>query len=543
MGDTNTGATPGRDTSADDPRTRLRSYVLQNFPWLWDFVAKVPPLSRALNGYLIRGAVEVCRNRPHPFGTVSDYTSWRSLTDRNFYARHLPAAVAPPGVPEPAEAATLFHRPPGGARECPKSTLLFPVFAQYLTDGFLRTVMDDRERTTSNHEIDLSPLYGRTQAQTDALRAREDTPGRRGRLASQTIDGEEYPPFLFEPDGVTVAAPFRDAEGRPILDMPLGLKPGEHDGFERQIFAVGGDRANATPQVAMMNTLLLREHNRLAAGIEQRNPGWDDERVFQTARNVVIARYIRIVIEEYINHISSVRPRLVADPRVAWKARWNRPNWMTVEFALLYRWHAMIPDTILWDGQQVPAARMLLDNRFLTSVGLAKALLWTSRQHACALGLFNTPEFLWAVEERSIEQGRGSRVAGYNAYRTAVGLPRMARFEQMTGDPQRVAALKAAYGDPDRLDFFVGLFAEDVSPNTPMPPLLGRMVALDAFSQALTNPLLSEHVWNEATFSPWGFAQLQAPTTLREMLAVQGTVLPPAEAEEIAMTRAAWVRG
>ncbi|WP_052134404.1 peroxidase family protein [Sphingomonas sp. 37zxx] len=536
--------TSGRDTSADGLWIRLRAWALQHMAPLWRAIAAVPPLQRLLNRALINAAATVGPPRPHPFATVSDYTSWRSLTDRSFYARHLPTADPPPDIPTAAQAVALFRRAEGGMRECPKSTLLFPVFAQYLTDGFLRTDMADRQRTTSNHDIDLSPLYGRTWAQTQVLRTRDESPGRRGRLDSQELAGEEYPPFLFEADGKTLRGRYLDAEGRPILDPPLGLKPGD-DGAARQIFAVGGDRANATPLVAMLNTLLLREHNRLAAGIEAENQCWDDERIFQTARNCLIVIYIRIVIEEYINHISSAIPRLAADPSAAWTASWNRPNWMTVEFALLYRWHSMIPESIGWEGRAVPADAMLLDNTWLTRVGMARALVWAAEQRVGALGLFNTPQFLLDVEARAIAQGQANRVARYNDYRAAMGMPRVRRFEQMTADPERLRALREIYGSPDRLDFYVGLFAEDVSSNTPMPPLIGRMVALDAFTQALTNPLMSRQVFNVRTFGAWGFAEVGQPQSIAALLQRQRqrTTLPPgASVEAIRMTRPDWVR-
>ena len=51
------------------------------------------------------------------------------------------------------------------------------------------------------------------------------------------------------------------------------------------IFAVGGDRVNSQPQVIMMNTLMLRTHNRIAGKISAANPAWDDDRVFETTRN------------------------------------------------------------------------------------------------------------------------------------------------------------------------------------------------------------------------------------------------------------------
>jgi prostaglandin-endoperoxide synthase 2 len=418
------------------------------------------------------------------------------------------------------------------------------VFAQYLTDGFLRTVMDDRHRTTSNHEIDMSTLYGRTQAQTDALRTRSNEPALRGKLKSQVINGEEYSPFLLEPDGVTVQRDFRDQNGNPILDPPLGIDKISNAGHLRQLFAVGGDRVNATPQVCMLNTLFLREHNRLAGRLAQLSPSWDDERVFQTARNVIVVMFIKIVIEEYINHISSACFKLKADPSAACKAPWNRPNWMTIEFALLYRWHSLIPDTIRWDGADVDAATMVLDNRFLTSVGLAKAFQFVSTQHATELGLFNTARFLEEVEQRAIEQGRTNRVGLYNDYRVAMGMETARTFDQITADPARQRALRTMYQTPDRIEFYVGLFAEDVNLNTPMSSLVGSMVALDAFSQALTNPLLSEHVYNAETFSAFGMDETRKTDTLWSILQrnVPGALPPDVTPEAITMTRRDWQR-
>lgn len=523
--------------------------LLRRFPALWNLVDKIGPLRRRLNRAIINSAVKTTRSRPHPFSAMADYTSWASLTDKTYLGRHYPPVPQPADLPLPGRVRDLFVRPADGGAVCPKSTLLFPVFAQYLTDGFLRTNSKARDRTTSNHDIDLSPLYGLKKAHTDALRLKSDEFGSKGRLKFQLINGEMFPRYLFEDDGKTVRAEFIDPiTGKPILDEPVHLNVDGHDptrpvqnGATLQIFAVGGDRVNSTPQVAMMNTLMLREHNRIAGELEGRNPTWDDDRVFETARNIVIAIYIKMVVEEYINHISSICLPLRADPSVAWKAAWNRPNWMTVEFSLLYRWHTMIPNTITWASGPVPAVQMVQDNQFLTSVGLSEAFKLTCQTKANALGLHNTADFLLNTEGLAIDQGRNRQLAPYNVYRNEMGLKPAESFAEITSDPERQAALKDLYRSPDRVEFYVGLFAEDVNKNTPMPTLLGTMVALDAFSQALNNPILSEHVFNKATFTQWGLDEILKPQSIADLLARQaGKDGSPDPA--IVMTRPDWRR-
>jgi prostaglandin-endoperoxide synthase 2 len=517
-----------------------------------------------VNRLVIDRAVNVTRNRPHPWSTKHDYISWSGLTDRSYNARLLPAKPYPAtearGTRRPplAEAAALFARPSGvNQRLCGKSTGLFPAFAQYLTDGFIRTKLDndpaleDRRRTTSNHEIDLSPLYGRTPMQTNALRLLSSAPGQRGRLKSQMIGGEEFSPFLYGADGNVVPEFLHN--GVPILDAPLGLKNVSPAG-KATLFAVGGDRVNAAPQTAMMNTLFLREHNRLAAMLEGQHPDWDDERVFETARNIVIVMFIKIVVEEYINHINTTEFPLQADPKAAWRAKWNRPNWMTVEFSLLYRWHGLVMENTTWGDKAYPGVSTLLNNSLLIGSGLAQSFVNISANRTSALGLENSASFLLGAEAKAIDQARLNNVASYNDYRIAMGMEPARNFAAIVGssdDPlenARLAAvaarLQALYGDVDNVEFYVGLFAERVEKNGPLPELVSSMVAMDAFSQALTNPLLSEHVWGNPNnrrlaFTDAGLAVIENTKTLRDVLARNSKGLGTGF---VGMTRKEWKR-
>lgn len=513
-------------------------YETQKF--FFSIAEAIPPLASWVNKFAINRVVKRARTRPHPLSTERDYVCWSGLTDKRWSARHLPPQVRT-NQPEPALLAELFKRREGTQRLCPKSTCLFPTFAQYLTDGFIRTESEHLtpegedpdlhlKRNTSNHDIDMCTLYGRTAAQTDALRLKSSQAGLKGRLKSQMIEDEEYPPFLYR-NGV-LNPEFA------ALDPPLG---GAKQSAEKQakFFAVGGDRVNSVPQVAMLNTLFLREHNRLAAEIEKAHPNWEDDRVFETARNTMIVIFIKIIVEDYINHISPLPFTLRADPSVAWNAPWNKPNWITTEFSLLYRWHALIPDQITWGDTLHPVHSTFMNNALLINDGLLKGFAGICATQAAELGPRNTAEPLVSVEIASIEQDRLCQLAGFSDYCDYMSQTRPASFEAISSDPEVSAALNKHYDGPRDVDFHVGLFCEDRVPNSPLPNLILVFVALDAFSQALTNPLLSKHVFKRSTFSGPGWSAIKRTETLRDVL--DRNVAGGVGDTFIAMTRKEWV--
>ena len=505
---------------------QIANGISEIFPWL----------GKIINKFAINKAVNVSRHRPHPWSTVHDYVSWTSLTDKLWSARHLP--VKQLNSPKNDSAIVeLFRRTSGEQRLCPKSTCLFPAFAQYLTDGFIRTRppqsdqdKDARKQNTSNHDIDLSPLYGRTKKQTAALRKESKKTGKKGRLDSQLIAQEEYAPYLYKNGEIK-------PEYKNVLDTPLGIKKVPVENLSH-LFAFGGDRANASPQMSMMNTLFLREHNRLASEIAKNYPDWDDERVFETARNTNIILFIKIVVEEYINHIS---PGFIfhVDPAVSWNAPWNKPNWITTEFSLLYRWHPLIPDTMTWGNSSHLIANTISNNSPFIDTGLKQSFIDMSAQPAGQIGPFNTADAIIHLEKLAIDQGRLCQLASYSDYREYVSLPGPIGFSDISKNAKVVDILKKAYKKVDDIEFYVGLFAEDLEPNSPLPPLIRRFVATDAFSQALTNPLLSEHVWKKETFSDVGWDAINRTRNIRDIVSrnIKGNLTND---DFIGMTRPGW---
>jgi prostaglandin-endoperoxide synthase 2 len=331
-----------RDTSRDGLRNKIEDYATSHFYILWWIIMKIPPLRKRMNRFLINRACSYGETRPRPFSSrpprgdekvdfIADYTSWESLMDQRWFSRYLPANEIA-DLPPPEEVAKLFEVGSGGPVLSERSTLLFPVFAQWFTDGFLMTDATESRRTFCCHQIDFNPLYGLTREQTVALRLLSEKTGEKGLLKFETIREEVYAPKLYDergktkPEFVSLRPPLRLAEHLNAIPDDVARRR-----LKASIYAFGGERANTTPYTAMLNTLFLREHNRIAAELEKENPSWDDERVFQTARNINMVLLIKIVVEEYINHIAPMHFRLSADPSVCWNAAWNKPNWMCIE--------------------------------------------------------------------------------------------------------------------------------------------------------------------------------------------------------------------
>jgi prostaglandin-endoperoxide synthase 2 len=482
-----------------------------------------------VNKWLINLVIYKVPTRPYAFSCLSRYTSWDSLTDRTYTGRHLPYAPdQDANRPTPEEAASLFARD-GETVLCPKSTVLFAYFAQWFTDGFLRsdrrTPVDPR-RNLSNHNIDLSQLYGINTDVTRLLRSHHG-----GRLQSQVINGEEYPPYLCE-----------KGERKPeFKDLPVAhfdaRTPAERDEF----FAMGSDRSNSQIGYVMMNVLFLREHNRIAAILAEQHPEWHDEQLFQTTRNILIALLSKVVVEEYINHIDPAYFCFTLDPGAFPNERWYRENWMAAEFNLLYRWHSLIPSRLVLDGEETEVGRTMFTTALVTEHGLGAVLEDSSLQPAGRIGLFNTDRELLETEVASIRLCRELELASYNDYREHCQFPRVTDFDQISSDPRVRDGLRTLYkGNVDRIDYYVGLLAEDSRPNAVVPGLIGRLVAIDAFSQALTNPLLAPNVFNANTFTPWGMELIQEPQTLSGILHRN---LPEGSRQfYVSMTRRDWQR-
>ncbi|KAI9554243.1 hypothetical protein GHT06_019515 [Daphnia sinensis] len=139
----------------------------------------------------------------------------------------------------------------------------------------------------NTHFIDLSLVYGSNDKLASELRTRVN-----GELNVTLKQGRGFHKFDLLPPN----------EGSP-LHAPCTL-PREVSGVEPpsnvRCFKAGDGRPDVTPNMATSQIIFLREHNRLAKELAQLNPSWDDERLYQEARRILIAQAQHITYNEWL---------------------------------------------------------------------------------------------------------------------------------------------------------------------------------------------------------------------------------------------------
>ncbi len=524
----------------------------------------IDPFLRIINRYAIDKATRRGVPRPHPFtlwspdrslrGSDEPYVTWPGLVDRAYTGRHLPPEPAGKVHPPAGEVVrSLFLRPKDAdgrevVRPSRHTSALFCFFAQWFTDSFLRTHPSDSRLNTSNHEIDLCEIYGLNEATTDALRERQG-----GRMKVEFQGTGAYPPRLYA-DGVVrpeftglglpagaaalLAASPADGAGKERLKAVVeaalsypsrlpatvrealsrsGLESADIDDRIARLYATGVDRGSNTIVYAALNALFLREHNRIAGVLAAAHPHWDDDRLFQTARNVNIVQALKLVVEQYITHLAGNRLPFKLDRGFAERRPWYRANRIAIEFVLLYRWHPMIPDTLRVGDRSLDAREYRWNNGLLERIGIETLFAAASVQPAGSLRLRNTPAFMERAEINGLELSRAHRVRPFNDYRRRFGFAPYRTHEQLTGETVLAAELRRFYPSVDDIEFFVGLIAEAHPERCSFGETMSAMVSVDAFSQIFTNPLLAREIY-ETALGPTGMRIVDGTASLEDIV-------------------------
>ncbi|EGV97362.1 Prostaglandin G/H synthase 1 [Cricetulus griseus] len=453
------------------PSPSFTHFLLTHGRWFWEFVN-----SSFIRETLMRLIL-----------TAHDYISWESFSNVSYYTRILPSV--PKDCPTPMGTKGRKQLPDAQLlaerlllrREfipAPQGTnIMFAFFAQHFTHQFFKTSgkMGPGFTKALGHGIDLGHVYGDNLERQYHLRLFKD-----GKLKYQVLDGEVYPPSV--------------EQASVLMRYPRGVPP------EKQM-AVGQEVFGLLPGLMVISTIWVREHNRVCDLLKEEHPTWDDEQLFQTTRLILIGETIKIIIEEYVQHLSGYFLQLKFDPELLFRAQFQYHNRIAVEFNHLYHWHPLMPDSFKVGSQEYSYEQFLFNTSMLMDYGVEALVDAFSRQRAGRIGggrNFNHHVLHVAVDV--IKESRDMRLQPFNEYRKRFGMKPYTSFQELTGEKEMAAELEELYGDIDALEFYPGLLLEKCQPNSIFGESMIEIGAPFSLKGLLGNPICSPEYWKPSTF-------------------------------------------
>ena len=315
------------------------------------------------------------------------------------------------------------------------------------------------------HWMDASFLYGSTEARNNWLRTFEN-----GRL--KTSHGNLLPYN-------THSGEFNSPVDLTTPEMAfVAHTPGLH-----KFFVAGDVRANENLLLTALQTLWLREHNRIADSLVIEYPQWEDEKIYQKTRRLIIGLVQHITYDEWLPEVGIFLPQYQGyDSEVI-------PNMTNLFSVASFRIGHTIVGEDFWrldaDGDTIPQGNVRLKDAYFQSskwiqqAGLAPIFRGMAAHHQQAFDaklvddlrnrLFGDPgQGGLDLASVNILRGRERGLPDLNTIRVAYGLPKFIHYSDITKDVQKQARIQALYWDIDDIDPWVGMLLEDRIPNKMM---------------------------------------------------------------------------
>ncbi|XP_069841885.1 prostaglandin G/H synthase 1 [Dendropsophus ebraccatus] len=485
----------GRNCTIPELLTRIREfvrpspsfyhYILTRFKWFWDIINNT-----FIRDTIVRLVLSVRSNlipSPPTYNSAYGYISWEAYSNVSYFTRVLPPipddCPTPMGtkgklqLPNATMLVEKFLKREKFIPDPQKTNLMFAFFAQHFTHQFFKTFgrMGRGFIKGFGHGVDLSHVYGDTLERQHALRLFKD-----GKLKYQIINGDMYPPT--------------------VVDAPVHMIYPENVPIEKR-FAMGQEVFGLLPGLMMYATIWLREHNRVCDILKKEHPIWDDEQLFQTARLILIGETIKIVIEDYVQHLSGYFLKLKFDPELLFGVQFQYRNRIAVEFNQLYHWHPLMPDSFNILGKHYNYSNFIYNTSMLTDYGVEALVESFSKQIAGKVGGgYNLHPRLLHVAVGVIEESRKLRVQPFNEYRKRFGLKAYKSFQELTGETELASQLESLYGDIDALEFYPGILLEKTHPNSIFGESMIEIGAPFSLKGLMGNPICSPEYWKPSTF-------------------------------------------
>ncbi len=320
--------------------------------------------------------------------------------------------------------------------------------------------------------------------------------------------------------------------------------------------------------LALLHTLFMLEHNAICDRLAAEHPDWDDTRLFDTARLVNAALMAKIHTVEWTPAIIAHKTTTFG-MRANWYGilgkrfgKWSSnevlggipgsptdhhgvPYSLTEEFVAVYRMHPLVPDDFTFrsvETDEVLAERTFRDlgaldvRDRLDELGFENAFYSLGIAHPGAITLHNFPRFLQefkrpdgtVIDLAAIDvlRIRERGVPRYNDFRRLFHLKPAETFEELTDNPVWAEELRRVYGDVERVDLMVGLYAEPLPKGFGFSDTAFRVFVLMA-SRRLKSDRFFTSDYNAETYTQAGLDWIDE-TSMRDVLLRHFPGLEPA---------------
>ncbi|KAL2422066.1 Linoleate 10R-lipoxygenase [Exophiala dermatitidis] len=399
------------------------------------------------------------------------------------YARSVnPKIVQPGALPDPG---LLFDSLLAREEFKPHPNNVSSIFfnwASLIIHDLFQTDHKDYSISKTSSYLDLSILYGDTQAEQDMMRTFED-----GRIKPDCFAEERL--LAFPPACGAMLIMLNRFHNYVVEQLALINENGR---FDKPSSRLSGDAATAA---------------------------WKkyDNDLFQTGRLITCGLYINITLHDYLRtivNLNSTNSTWTLDPRLDKPNTFGSDgtprgvgNQVSAEFSLSYRWHSCIGQLdeawteavyqelfgkppgevslqelmsglgkydhdLPQDPQQRPFAHLRRNaNGMFEDEDLARIMRAGIEQVAGAFGARNIPKSMRAITILGINQSRYWNLCTLNEYRKFFGLKTYDTFEEVNRDPYVAEQLKNLYEHPDYIELYPGLAIEEYK--EPMIPGVG----------------------------------------------------------------------
>nr|ALG96639.1 cyclooxygenase-like protein [Phascolosoma agassizii] len=355
------------------------------------------------------------------------------------------------------------------------TNVFFSHFAQHFSHMFLKT--DHKlgpAYTWGTHQIDGSNIYGPDEAWRRKLRSL-----RNGKLRSRMVNGEEWP--------------------LSVAEVPVAMRrlPNQRD---EDLFALGHEFYTFSPGLIMVSTIWLREHNRVCDVLKAKHPEWDDEQLYQTARNIVTGEVSVLIMQQYVKHVSQYKFDPLLDPTVIFDDGIRFIHSVPYEYNIMYHWHAQATDYYDVGDQRFTPNQFLFNTSIPIDYGIERMVDAAVRQRAGKICGRNHGASTLKVAIETLKQSRQLRTASFNQYRKRFGFEPYTSFTEITGGDRELArAMEDLYGHVDGVELYVGLMLEEPRVGILSHTML-YLAGPTTFQGLMANPLLSNDWWRPSTF-------------------------------------------